>query len=65
MNIQVNGKALQISATTLAELLRELDFEGASVATALNRTFVRKTERDLTPLKDGDEVEILSPRQGG
>jgi len=65
MNIEVNGKALEITATTLADLLRELDYEGATVATALNQAFVRKAERGATALKDGDSVEILVPRQGG
>jgi sulfur carrier protein len=65
MNIQVNGKELEIASTTLADLLHELDYEGATVATALNLTFVRKAERGSTALKDGDAVEILVPRQGG
>jgi len=65
MQIHVNGKALEVSATTLAGLLRELDFEEAIVATALNQTFVRKTERCRVELKEGDAVEILTPRQGG
>jgi sulfur carrier protein len=61
----VNGEAREINATTLADLLRELDYEGAIVATALNQAFVRKAERGTTALKDGDAVEILVPRQGG
>lgn len=65
MNIQVNGKRHEIASTTLADLLRELDYEGVTVATALNQAFVRKAERGATMLKDGDAVEILVPRQGG
>jgi sulfur carrier protein len=65
MLIHVNGKALEVTSATLAALLRELDFEGDSVATALNQNFVRKTERAQTGLQDGDAVEILAPRQGG
>jgi sulfur carrier protein len=65
MNIQVNGKAHESTSTTLAELLRELDYEGLTVATALNQAFVRKAERGATVLRDGDAVEILVPRQGG
>jgi sulfur carrier protein len=65
MLIHVNGKPLEVSSATLAALLRELDIEKDSVATALNQTFIRKTERSETGLKDGDAVEILSPRQGG
>ncbi|MGH6836400.1 MAG: sulfur carrier protein ThiS [Methylocella sp.] len=65
MRIQVNGKALDVEAATLGALLRELDYEDGAIATALNRNFVRKTERAKTPLKEGDAVEILVPRQGG
>jgi len=65
MRIQVNGEARDVAATTLAALLRELDFEDLSVATALNQSFVRKSDRHQTRLKEGDAVEILTPRQGG
>jgi sulfur carrier protein len=65
MRIEVNGKALEVTATTLADLIRELDYQDVTVATALNQNFVRKTDRHATELKDGDAVEILVPRQGG
>jgi sulfur carrier protein len=65
MRIQVNGKALDVAAATLSALLRELDYEEGAIATALNQNFVRKTDRGKTPLKEGDTVEILVPRQGG
>jgi sulfur carrier protein len=65
MHIYVNGKVLDVTAATLAALLRELDYEDAAVATALNHDFVRKCDRGTTPLKEGDAVEILAPRQGG
>ncbi|HUI20600.1 MAG TPA: sulfur carrier protein ThiS [Methylocella sp.] len=65
MHIHVNGKVLEVEAATLAGLLRELDYEDGAVATAVNQSFVRKIDRDKTPLKEGDAVEILTPRQGG
>jgi sulfur carrier protein len=65
MHIHVNGKALDVAAATLAALLRELEYEDGAVATALNQFFVRKSDRGKTPLKEGDAVEILAPRQGG
>jgi sulfur carrier protein len=65
MRIQVNGEALDVAAATLGQLLRELDYEDGAVATALNQNFVRKTDRGKTPLRDGDAIEILVPRQGG
>ena len=65
MQISVNGKPHEVAAATLAALLRELDYGDKTVATALNQAFVRAVDRGETPLKDGDAVEILVPRQGG
>jgi sulfur carrier protein len=65
MRIQVNGEARDTAATTLAALLRELDYDDCGVATALNQNFVSRRDRGSTRLKQGDAVEILVPRQGG
>ena len=65
MQISVNGKTLEVEAATLAALLDELDYGTATVATALNQSFVRAVDRPATPLRNGDAVEILTPRQGG
>jgi sulfur carrier protein len=65
MQIQVNGKELDVAAATLATLLTELEYEGLTVATAVNQTFVRAVDRCETELKAGDAVEILVPKQGG
>lgn len=65
MKISINGKAREVEAATLQALLDELDYSEATVATALNENFVRASDRGKTELRDGDEVEILVPRQGG
>lgn len=65
MRIEVNGKRREVAAETLAALLDELEYDERHVATALNQTFVRKADRDAARLKDGDRIEIVSPRQGG
>lgn len=65
MNIRVNGEPCETRSETLAALLDELDYGDATVATAHNRNFVRKKDRSSTKLAEGDEVEILTPRQGG
>ena len=65
MNIRVNGVECDVKASDLESLLAELDYADQTVATALNRNFVRKKDRGATMLSDGDEVEILTPRQGG
>jgi sulfur carrier protein len=65
MRIQVNGRPREVNATTLQSLLRELGYEDQKVGTALNQEFVRDRDREATPLREGDAVEIVTPRQGG
>jgi len=65
MQITVNGTTREVEAATLAALLDELDYSEATVATALNQTFVRAVDRPATALVEGDSVEIVAPRQGG
>ena len=65
MNISVNGEAQRVAAGTLDALLRELGYEGAIVATALNRDFVPREARAYTPIAEGDAVEIIAPMKGG
>ena len=61
----VNGESRKINAATLAAALEALDYGEAKVATALNGEFVPAPKREATPVKDGDRIEILAPRQGG
>jgi len=65
MRLTVNGEAHEVAATTLAELLAALDFEGDWLATAVNSDLVHKARRPEFQLSDGDRIEILSPMQGG
>jgi len=65
LNLIVNGEEHELDAKTLAGALRALDYGEARVATALNGEFVPARARETTPVKDGDRIEILAPRQGG
>lgn len=65
MRIEVNGQAREVRAQTLDSLLAELGYENQTVATARNREFVRSKDRAETPLREGDAIEIVAPRQGG
>ena len=65
MRLEVNGDMHEVTAPTLAAALNELGWSGARVATALNGSFVPRTARAQTPLKDGDRLEVLAPMQGG
>jgi sulfur carrier protein len=65
VRLVVNGELQEVAAATLADALQSLDFAEAKVATALNGEFVPARARALTPVKDGDRIEIVAPRQGG
>lgn len=65
MQIIVNAKPHDIEARALSEALMELGFQSTAVATALNGTFVPRTQRAATELQPGDRLEVLSPMQGG
>lgn len=65
MNIIVNAKPHDITATTLDAVLIELGFTSKAIATARNGIFVPAADRSGTALQQGDRLEILSPMQGG
>ena len=65
MKLIVNGETLEVAAQFLNALLSELEFEGEWLATALNGELVRSAERTDCALREGDRIEILTPRQGG
>ncbi len=63
--ITVNGRTTRSAAMTLADLVAEHGFADGRVATAVNGDFVAERARAAARLRDGDNVEILSVRQGG
>lgn len=65
LDVVVNGERARTRSTTLAELLVELGYGGAKVATARNGDFVPQRKRSTEVLSGGDSIEIVAPRQGG
>jgi sulfur carrier protein len=61
----VNGEAVETPARTLAELIAEQGFDEGAVATARNGDFVPRQSRTEARLAPDDEIEIVTPRQGG
>jgi sulfur carrier protein len=61
----INGEAREMEAGTLAELLQQLNYDSAWLATAINGEVVRRDARHGIHLSEGDRIEILSPMQGG
>lgn len=65
MRLCINGKEKQVNAATLADVVRALGYEGDFFAVALNRACVPRAHYGATPVNENDEIEILSPMQGG
>jgi len=65
MRVTINGEARDVTATRIDALLSELDYEGSHFAIALNFDVLPKSRWAETPINTGDEIEIITPRQGG
>jgi sulfur carrier protein len=65
MRVIVNGEAREIASVRVDALLGELEYEGTHFAIALNFDVLPRSRWAETPLKNGAEIEIITPRQGG
>jgi sulfur carrier protein len=65
MRVIVNGEHREIASASVDALLSELEYEGSHFAIALNFDVLPRSQWAQTPLKSGDEIEIITPRQGG
>jgi sulfur carrier protein len=65
MRVIVNGEAREIASRSVDALLGELEYQGTHFAVALNFDVLPRSQWAQTPLKNGDEIEIITPRQGG
>jgi sulfur carrier protein len=65
MRVIVNGEPREINAASVDALLGELEYEGTHFAIALNFDVLPKSRWAETPIRSGDEIEIITPRQGG
>jgi len=69
MNIKINGESRDFSPASLkvVELLQALDIdaEQGGIAVALNMSVVPRGKWEETEIQEGDELEIITARQGG
>ena len=65
MRVIVNGEQREINASRVDALLSELEYEGTHFAIAVNYDVLPKSRWAETALQAGDEIEIITPRQGG
>ena len=66
MKLRINGKEKNLeNVGTVAEVAKALGYEGNFFAVALNRACVPRANYAATAINENDEIEILSPMQGG
>ena len=65
MRVTVNGEQREIASRSVDALLGELEYEGTHFPVAVNYDVLPKSRWAETPLQAGDEIEIITPRQGG
>jgi sulfur carrier protein len=65
MRVTVNGEQREITSARVDSLLSELEYEGTHFAIAVNYDVLPRSRWAQTPLRAGDEIEIITPRQGG
>lgn len=65
IRVRLNGERITTARPTLAALLDEQGYAGAKIATARNGEFVPERQRAAARLAESDEIEVVSPRQGG
>ena len=65
MRVIINGEEREVASTRVDALLGELEYEGTHFAIALNYDVLPRSRWAETALKNGDEIEIITPRQGG
>ena len=65
MRVTVNGEQREIASRSVAALLSELEYEGTHFAIAVNYDVLPKSRWSQAQLQAGDEIEIITPRQGG
>lgn len=67
MQLTINGKSRSFDAATLtvAELVQHLELVGKRLAIERNGEIVPRSQFDVTPLADGDKLEIVGAVGGG
>jgi len=65
IQLLVNGELTNCKETRLDDFLQKRNKEEASFAVAVNEFFIPKSEYQSVELKNGDNIELLVPMQGG
>jgi len=63
--VTVNGEQREIASWQRRCAVSELEYEGTHFAIAVNYDVLPKSRWSQTATSAGDEIEIITPRQGG
>jgi sulfur carrier protein len=61
----INGEPKETDAQTVRDLLVQMGLGEQPVAVEVNRQVVPRKQHELTPLKDGDTLELVTLVGGG
>ncbi len=62
--ITLNGKENK-TYDNLNELLRENNFRKERIAVEINGVIIKKDDYEITPIEDGDTIEVVAFMGGG
>lgn len=65
MKVTVNGSSMDVKASTLMELLQELDINPKRVVIEVNLEIVKRDKFSEYKIKEGDSIEIVNFVGGG
>ena len=65
ITIRINGETQTLNDTVSVAALLERRGQQAGVAIAINGEFVPRSQHGTRILREGDDVEIVAPMQGG
>ena len=65
MRVSINGAERQVEARNIAALVAELDLDPRKVAVEHNMAIVPRSLHAVTPLSEGDRLEIVQFVGGG
>ena len=65
MKISLNGKVTEVDQTALKNMMISQGYQASHLAVAVNGDFIPKSQHESYQIKEGDEVDIVAPMQGG
>lgn len=66
MRVIVNGEAKELpDVSTVSDLIDQAGFRPERLAVEVNRVIIRRSDWDVTRLKEGDSLEIVHFVGGG